>query len=63
MFGQTENLPVDSYTLKGLNYMICKKSGWTGEVPTCDAGQRDEGEFMKYVVWAELGLSASLPCI
>ncbi|MEQ2298071.1 hypothetical protein AMECASPLE_001356 [Ameca splendens] len=23
------------YILKGMNYMICKKSGWTGEVPSC----------------------------
>ncbi|XP_053174007.1 complement receptor type 2 [Scomber japonicus] len=28
----------DGYTLKGLNYMICKKSGWTGEFPTCEEG-------------------------
>ncbi|XP_019951886.2 complement component receptor 1-like protein isoform X1 [Paralichthys olivaceus] len=26
----------EGYTLKGLNYMICKKSGWTGEFPTCE---------------------------
>ncbi|XP_040908788.1 complement component receptor 1-like protein isoform X2 [Toxotes jaculatrix] len=26
----------EGYTLKGPNYMICKKSGWTGEVPTCE---------------------------
>ncbi|XP_041654951.1 complement receptor type 1 [Cheilinus undulatus] len=29
----------EGYTLKGLNYLICKKSGWTGEVPTCEEGQ------------------------
>lgn len=29
----------DGYTLKGLNYMICKKSGWTGEFPTCEEGE------------------------
>lgn len=28
-------LRVDRYTLKGLNYMTCKTSGWTGEFPTC----------------------------
>ncbi|TWW56937.1 complement receptor type 1-like isoform X1 [Takifugu flavidus] len=27
------------YTLKGPNYMICKKSGWTGEIPTCEEGE------------------------
>ncbi|XP_034551132.1 membrane cofactor protein-like isoform X2 [Notolabrus celidotus] len=27
------------YTLKGLNYMICKRSGWTGEIPTCEEGE------------------------
>lgn len=26
----------DRYTLKGPNYMVCKKSGWTGEFPTCE---------------------------
>lgn len=26
----------EGYTLKGLNYMICKKSGWTGEFPSCE---------------------------
>lgn len=25
----------DRYTLKGSKYMICKRSGWTGEFPTC----------------------------
>ncbi|XP_040008374.1 complement receptor type 1-like [Xiphias gladius] len=29
----------EGYTLKGLNYMICKKSGWTGEFPVCDEGE------------------------
>ncbi|XP_022594915.1 complement component receptor 1-like protein, partial [Seriola dumerili] len=24
------------YTLKGPNYMICKKSGWTSEFPSCE---------------------------
>ncbi|XP_028437704.1 complement receptor type 1 [Perca flavescens] len=24
------------YTVKGLDYMICKKSGWTGEFPSCE---------------------------
>ncbi|XP_074537345.1 complement receptor type 1-like isoform X3 [Halichoeres trimaculatus] len=24
------------YILKGLDYMICKKSGWTGDFPTCE---------------------------
>ncbi|XP_044067408.1 complement receptor type 1-like [Siniperca chuatsi] len=28
----------EGYTLKGLNYMICKKSGWTGEFPSCEEG-------------------------
>ncbi|KAI3357537.1 hypothetical protein L3Q82_015951, partial [Scortum barcoo] len=27
------------YTLKGLNYMICKKTGWTGEFPSCEEGE------------------------
>ncbi|XP_070824667.1 C4b-binding protein alpha chain-like isoform X3 [Chaetodon trifascialis] len=27
------------YTLKGLNYMICKKSGWTGDFPSCEEGE------------------------
>nr|XP_046251555.1 complement receptor type 1-like [Scatophagus argus] len=26
----------EGYTLKGLNYLVCKKSGWTGEVPACE---------------------------
>ncbi|KAK2897395.1 membrane cofactor protein [Channa argus] len=26
----------EGYTLKGLNYMICKRSGWTGEFPSCE---------------------------
>ncbi|XP_031172593.2 complement receptor type 1 isoform X2 [Sander lucioperca] len=26
----------EGYTVKGLNYMICKKSGWTGEFPSCE---------------------------
>lgn len=26
----------DRYTLKGPKYMICKRSGWTGEFPTCE---------------------------
>ncbi|XP_060930135.1 membrane cofactor protein [Limanda limanda] len=25
------------FTLKGLDYMICKSSGWTGEFPKCEA--------------------------
>ncbi|XP_054465034.1 complement receptor type 1-like [Anoplopoma fimbria] len=29
----------DGYTLKGLNYMICKKTGWTGELPSCVLGE------------------------
>ncbi|XP_047451330.1 complement receptor type 1-like [Mugil cephalus] len=29
----------EGYTLKGLNYMTCKKSGWTGEFPTCEEGE------------------------
>ncbi|XP_049921778.1 complement receptor type 1 isoform X1 [Epinephelus moara] len=29
----------EGYTLKGLNYMICKKSGWTGEIPSCVEGE------------------------
>lgn len=27
---------VDRYILKGMSYMICKKSGWTGEFPSCE---------------------------
>ncbi|XP_029012119.1 complement receptor type 1-like isoform X2 [Betta splendens] len=27
------------YTLKGLNYLTCKKSGWSGERPTCEVGE------------------------
>ncbi|XP_034447840.1 C4b-binding protein alpha chain-like isoform X1 [Hippoglossus hippoglossus] len=27
----------EGYTLKGLNYMVCKSSGWTGEFPKCGA--------------------------
>ncbi|XP_032377758.1 complement receptor type 1 isoform X2 [Etheostoma spectabile] len=26
----------DGYIVKGLNYMICKKSGWTGDFPSCE---------------------------
>ncbi|XP_061591405.1 sushi, von Willebrand factor type A, EGF and pentraxin domain-containing protein 1-like isoform X2 [Cololabis saira] len=26
------------FTLKGMDYMICKKSGWTGEFPSCEEG-------------------------
>ncbi|KAF7666992.1 hypothetical protein LDENG_00084440 [Lucifuga dentata] len=26
----------EGYTLKGMNYMICKSSGWTGEFPSCE---------------------------
>ncbi|GAA6216492.1 sushi, von Willebrand factor type A, EGF and pentraxin domain-containing protein 1-like [Lates japonicus] len=29
----------EGYTLKGLNYMICKRSGWTGEFPSCEEGE------------------------
>ncbi|XP_041801349.1 complement receptor type 1 [Chelmon rostratus] len=29
----------EGYTLKGLNYLICKKSGWTGEFPSCEEGE------------------------
>ncbi|TMS16979.1 6-phosphofructo-2-kinase/fructose-2,6-bisphosphatase 2 [Larimichthys crocea] len=29
----------EGYTLKGLNYMICKKSGWTGDFPSCEKGE------------------------
>lgn len=29
----------EGYTLKGLNYMMCKKSGWTGEFPSCVEGE------------------------
>lgn len=32
------------YTLKGLNYMICKRSGWTGEFPSCE-GRLDKSIF------------------
>nr|XP_020492347.1 complement receptor type 1-like isoform X1 [Labrus bergylta] len=28
----------EGYTLKGLGYMTCKKSGWTGEFPSCEEG-------------------------
>ncbi|XP_035996043.1 complement receptor type 1 isoform X1 [Fundulus heteroclitus] len=27
----------EGYVVKGMNYMICKKSGWTGEFPSCEA--------------------------
>ncbi|XP_063741873.1 complement receptor type 1 isoform X2 [Eleginops maclovinus] len=27
------------YTLKGLDYIVCKKSGWTGEFPSCEEGE------------------------
>lgn len=36
------------YTLKGLNYMICKRSGWAGEFPSC------EGTVMWYIEVLEL---------
>ncbi|XP_076597276.1 C4b-binding protein alpha chain-like isoform X2 [Chaetodon auriga] len=29
----------EGYTLKGLSYMICKKSGWTGDFPSCEEGE------------------------
>ncbi|XP_068996614.1 complement receptor type 2-like isoform X2 [Embiotoca jacksoni] len=29
----------EGYTLKGLNYMICKRSGWTGEFLSCEEGE------------------------
>ncbi|KAM7411593.1 hypothetical protein PAMA_021536 [Pampus argenteus] len=29
----------DGYTLKGFSYMICKRSGWTGEFPSCEEGE------------------------
>ncbi|XP_026188904.1 complement receptor type 1-like isoform X2 [Mastacembelus armatus] len=29
----------EGYTSKGVNYMICKKSGWTGEFPICEVGE------------------------
>ncbi|XP_035513011.1 complement receptor type 1 isoform X1 [Morone saxatilis] len=28
----------EGYTVKGLNYMICKKTGWTGDFPSCEEG-------------------------
>ncbi|KAM6924344.1 complement component receptor 1-like protein [Xenentodon cancila] len=28
----------EGFTLKGMSYMICKKSGWSGEFPSCEAG-------------------------
>lgn len=27
------------YTLKGRNYMICKKTGWAGKFPSCEEGE------------------------
>ncbi|XP_068453578.1 complement receptor type 1-like isoform X2 [Clinocottus analis] len=27
------------YTLKGFNYMTCKRSGWSGDFPSCVAGE------------------------
>lgn len=29
----------EGYILKGLNYMICKKSGWAGVFPSCEEGE------------------------
>ncbi|XP_038138593.1 complement receptor type 1 isoform X1 [Cyprinodon tularosa] len=30
------------YILKGMSYMICKKSGWTGEFPSCEVSSGKE---------------------
>ncbi|XP_058498585.1 membrane cofactor protein-like [Solea solea] len=30
----------EGFTLKGVNFMICKKSGWTGEFPKCEAAEK-----------------------
>ncbi|XP_029291630.1 sushi, von Willebrand factor type A, EGF and pentraxin domain-containing protein 1-like [Cottoperca gobio] len=39
-FGEKVNAVCNAgYTLKGPHYMICKKSGWAGEVPSCEAGE------------------------
>ncbi|XP_070695266.1 complement receptor type 1-like isoform X2 [Pempheris klunzingeri] len=29
----------EGYTVRGLNYMICKATGWTGDFPTCEEGE------------------------
>ncbi|XP_028265735.1 complement component receptor 1-like protein isoform X2 [Parambassis ranga] len=29
----------EGYTLKGPHFLTCKKSGWTGEFPTCEEGE------------------------
>ncbi|KAF3860727.1 hypothetical protein F7725_000982 [Dissostichus mawsoni] len=29
----------EGYSLKGLDYIICKKSGWTSEIPSCEEGE------------------------
>nr|XP_020466334.1 complement receptor type 1-like [Monopterus albus] len=29
----------EGYTLKGLNFMTCKRSGWSGEFPSCEVGE------------------------
>ncbi|XP_073326155.1 complement component receptor 1-like protein [Pagrus major] len=29
----------DGYTVKGLNYMVCKRAGWSGDVPICEEGR------------------------
>lgn len=29
-------LHVDRYTVKGLNYMVCKRAGWSGDIPICE---------------------------
>lgn len=28
----------EGYSVKGLDYMICKRSGWTGDFPSCEEG-------------------------
>ncbi|XP_034066887.1 complement receptor type 1 isoform X1 [Gymnodraco acuticeps] len=29
----------EGYSLKGLDYIICKKSGWTSDIPYCEEGE------------------------
>lgn len=30
------------YTVKGLNYLICKRTGWSGEFPSCEVSSEGE---------------------
>ncbi|KAM9430263.1 complement receptor type 2-like isoform 2-T2 [Salvelinus alpinus] len=32
----------EGFTLKGMEYRMCKESGWSGEIPTCEVGGKPQ---------------------